>query len=476
MLSAFRHTKIVFTIGPATSSPEMLELLIGMGANVCRLNMAHASAEWTRQTVAAVREAGRKCGRELAIMMDIKGPEIRTGDVAEPIDLQQGELFDFYVLPERISEADKQGVRGVTVNYPGLAADVREGNTLLVDSGLIRMRVHQVRPERVRCEVRIAGKMGSRRHINLPGIKVNLPCLTQKDKTDVDVGVELGVEFFALSFVREPDDLDVLRRYLSSKSSEAKIIAKIEDQSAITNLDDIITASDGLMVARGDLGIEIPYETLPIVQRRAVKTCLRMGKPVIIATHMLESMITQPMPTRAEISDVSNAVLEQADCVMLSGETTVGKYPLECVDVLNRVITAMEQQNTQPYNTEVRLKTPKALLLRSAALLADEIENAAILAFTRSGYIAQVLSSLRPRRSAIYAFTDVPRVYKQAQILWGVLPFHMEFCDDPEQTIQNAIALLRDQNHVRPGTRLIVISYTVTGDRVVDTIQLRSVE
>ncbi len=473
MRPTYRHTKVVFTIGPATADEAILEQLLNVGVDVCRLNMAHASHQWTRETIAKVRKVCDRVGRHIAIMMDVKGPEIRTGDVKEELHLEKGETFDFYVG----SGGRDPEVRGVTVNYPGFVKDVHPGDMVLVDSGLIRMRVVDVNDERVRCEVRIPGPMGNRRHINLPGIKVNLPCLTKKDREDILVGIECGVDIYALSFVREPDDLDIMRRFISEHESKAQIIAKIEDQSAINNLDQIILASDGLMVARGDLGIEIPYETLPLIQHRAVKTCLRMGKPVIVATHMLESMITSPMPTRAEITDVANAVIEQADCVMLSGETTVGKYPVECVDVLNRIIGAMEGANAELYNKSIPLKTPKALMLRSAVTLASEIENAAIIAFTRNGYITQMLSALRPRKSPVFGFTDRPHVFKSMLMLWGVEPFHMEFNDeDPEATIQEAIKRLREGGWVSSGQRIVVVSNALASSRLIDIIQLRSVE
>lgn len=469
---AYRHTKIIFTIGPATADEAVLRQLLETGVDVCRLNMAHASHQWTRDTIAKVRRISDRVGRQIAIMMDVKGPEIRTGDLEQELQLEKGEIFDLLVE----ADAKDPDVRGVTVNYPGLVNDVQAGDMVLVDSGLIRMRVKEVDRKRVRCEVRIPGPMGNRRHINLPGVVVKLPCLTQKDRDDIRVGIECGVDFYALSFVREPDDLEILRRYITDHGSDARIIAKIEDQSAINNLDDIILASDGLMVARGDLGIEIPYETLPIVQHRAVKTCLGMGKPVIVATHMLESMIGSPMPTRAEITDVANAVVEQADCVMLSGETAMGKYPVECVDVLNRIIVAMEAERGILYNQDLVLKTPKALMLRSAVSLASEIENAAILAFTRSGYITQMLSALRPRKSTVFGFTDRPPVFKSMFMLWGIEPFLLEFSEDPEATIQAAIRRLVENRWLESGQRLVVITNALASERIIDTIQLRSVE
>tara|TARA_B110000037_G_scaffold222271_2_gene296444 strand:+ start:45629 stop:47047 length:1419 start_codon:yes stop_codon:yes gene_type:complete len=472
MPRTYRHTKVIFTIGPATTDEEILEKLLNVGVDICRLNMAHASHEWTKQTIDTVNKVCQKTGRQIAFMMDVKGPEIRTGDVGEELQLIAGETFDLLMDPK----AAEEGIRGTTVNYPGLNKDINVDDVILVDSGLIRMKVIEINDERVRCTVVIPGPMGNRRHINLPGIKVNLPCLTKKDRDDIMCGIECGVDFFALSFVREPDDLDILRRFIADNGSVAKIIAKIEDQTAVKNLDEIILASDGLMVARGDLGIEIPYETLPLVQHRAVKTCLAMGKPVIIATHMLETMITNPMPSRAEITDVATAVLEQADCIMLSGETTVGKYPGECVDVFNRVSLAMEGQRGDPYNTAVSLKTPKAMLLRSAVVLASEIPDAVIVAFTKSGYIPQMLSALRPRGTPVFAFTESDQIFRHMLLLWGIEPFKVEFSEDPDETINRAVGKLKEKGWITQKSHLVVVTNVLVKDRVIDTIQLRTVD
>ena len=333
---SFRRTKIIFTLGPASESEEMLEKLIRAGGDVVRLNMAHASHEWTRKVIRRIRAVSQKCGREVAIMMDIKGPEIRTGDVGVPIELKVGEIFDFTVKPASASGvAGDEEIRSVDVNYKDLVRDIKVGDEVLVDNGLLRLEVLAKDEARIRCRVVIAGELKSRRHINLPGVKVNLPPFTEKDRADTTVGLEEGIDYVALSFVRTAADIEVLRTFLAEKKSKVRIIAKIEDQTAILNLDQIVAACDGLMVARGDLGIECPFEELPIIQRRAVRSCLAQGRPVIVATHMLESMISQPVPTRAEITDVANAVFESADCVMLSGETTTGKYPLECVQMLD---------------------------------------------------------------------------------------------------------------------------------------------
>jgi len=470
---AYRHTKIIFTIGPATQDPDMLRRLLRAGVDVCRLNMAHATHEWTTEVISSLRAASEAEGRKVALMMDVKGPEIRTGPLEEPFQLERDEVFEFFL--DQKAEPVSEGIRGVRINYPLLAEDVSVGATMLVDSGLMRLRVTEILPDRIRCLVRIGGELGSRRHINLPGVHVRLPSLTAKDRADIDIGVRLGVDFFALSFVRSPDDLDILRRYIEERGSSANIIAKIEDQSAISNMEDIVKASDGLMVARGDLGIEVPYETLPLVQRRAVKICQRMGKPAIVATHMLESMITNPLPTRAEITDISNAVFEQADCVMLSGETTVGKYPVACVEVMDRIIQYIEAHSERRLNDTIALKTPKALMMKSAVLLSDEIPDSGIVVFTRSGFLARTLSALRPRRSPIYAFTDVESVFQKLLLYWGIEPFFMNFKDDPEETVQNAFSRLKSRGWVKSRDNIVMVSNIFAGSKIIDTIQHRTI-
>jgi pyruvate kinase len=473
MRRSFQHTKITFTLGPATESEEMMEKMILAGVDLCRLNMAHGNHDWVRASIRRLKEVCRRIGRHIAIMMDVKGPEIRTGDVAVPIMLEAGQVFDFITHK---GEPAGDGVACVSVNYPDLPRDVEIGKTVLVDSGLIRLEVLEKYPARVRCRVTVPGKMSSRRHINLPGVKVNLPPLTQKDRQDIEVGIAEGVDFYALSFVREADDIDLLRRFLSEHGSEAKIIAKIEDQSAIANLDEIIIAADGLMVARGDLGIECPFEELPIIQRRAVHLCVAHRRPVIVATHMLESMIQSPVPTRAEVSDIANAVLEQADCIMLSGETTTGKYPLECVETMKRISTQLERHSEYYPVPALPLKTGKDKLLASAARLAQDMGQSAIVVFTRNGNLPAVLSALRPRRCPIFAFTDVEPVFKRLLLLWGVEPFFMPFSRDPEQTIQDAFAYLKRRNWVVPSDWLVVVTNVLMGDKVIDSIQLREVE
>ncbi|AOS43701.1 Pyruvate kinase [Lacunisphaera limnophila] len=469
---AYRLTKIIFTLGPASADEKMLEQLILAGVDVCRLNMAHADHAWTRNMIQRVRAVCARTGRHIALLMDVKGPEIRTGDLAAPVELAVDQLIDLLPQP---GESEHR-ILAVSVNYPGLGQDVPVGSTILVDSGLIRLEVVATTPARVRCRVVVAGRLGNRRHINLPGIKVRLPALTAKDRADVALGVAEGIDFFALSFVREADDIDILRRCLTEQGSTARIIAKIEDQSAIANLDEIIAAADAVMVARGDLGIEVPMEELPLIQKRAVDACIRLRKPVIVATHLLESMIQSPVPTRAEVSDIASAVWSTADAIMLSGETTTGRYPLECVQFMKRVAGRIEGSVTKGYNTALPLKTHKDRLLRSAITLAQEIGESGVVVFTRSGLLPQTLSALRATRCPIYAFTDNPHAFRHLLLVWGVEPFLMDFAPQPEETIRGAFAYLLRRGWVQPGDWLVVVTNVLAGEQTIDTIQLRPVE
>jgi pyruvate kinase len=470
MRGYYRHTKIVATVGPATESRERLGQLILGGVDVIRLNMAHGTGEWVSSLVKRIREVSTETQRHVAVMMDVKGPEIRTGVVVDPIDLKIGDDFEFYTA------VPTEGVRGINVNYPGLPADVSIGAIVLVDSGLIRLQVLEKDATHVRCRVITPGKLGSRRHINLPGVEVNLPALTEKDERDIRVGVEAGIDFVALSFVRKSDDIAALRLLLDGLGSKARIVAKIEDQGGLRNLEGIVKAADAVMVARGDLGIEIDYHTLPLVQTRIVDTCLAFGKPVIIATHLLESMISAPMPTRAEISDVCNAVRERADAVMLSGETTTGLYPLECVEVLKNILRSTEPCEKRGLNEVIQLTEPKSKMLRSAAVLAQDLEQSGIVVFTRSGFLAYTLAALRAVGVPIYAFTDDEALFRQLLLPWGVEPFLMPFSADPEETIRNALTYLKRQEWCGAGTWLVVITNALAHEKVVDTIQLRCIE
>lgn len=466
-----RRTNIICTIGPSTESAEMLQKMIGAGMDVARLNMAHATHDWTRRTVAHIRAASERAGRPCAILMDTQGPAIRTGDLPIPIHLEPGDVFEFTVKGAK-SEEEKS----VDVNYDNLIRDIQVGDTVLVDNGVIRLRVLEKRHRRMRCEVLTEGELGSRRHINLPGVKVSMPSITEKDRRDVELGLSLGVDFIALSFARERKDVEELRQMIADKQADAKVVAKIEDPQSVANISDLIQVSDAIMVARGDLGIECPYEELPIIQRRVVKTCIRHGRPVIVATHMLESMIDNPMPTRAEVTDVANAVFEQADAVMLSGETTIGKYPLECIEVLKRIAVRIERSGGAGYAERADLREQRQKIVRSGVVMANELRAKGILVFTRAGRMAQFTSWLRPQFSNVFAFTNSERVRNQLTLNWGVTPLLIEFSDDPETTIRKAEEVLLERNLLAKGDQVVIISDILARDKVINAVQMRLVE
>lgn len=465
-----RKTKIIATLGPATESAEMIVRLIEAGVNVFRLNMSHATHDWVRRVVNDIRSAAAR-PTHTGIMMDTQGPAIRTGDLGVPLDLQPGQKFTLTVRGEHSEEE-----RSVDVNYANFVNDINVGDVVLIDNGTIQMKVLAKSGNKVECQVLTEGKLGSRRHINLPGVKVSLPALTGKDVSDVKLGLELGVDFIALSFVREARDLRQLRELFANSKNLPLVIAKIEDQQAIANLDEIVQEADAIMVARGDLGIEIPYEELPIVQRRIVKTCLRHGKPVIVATHMLESMIESPMPTRAEVTDVANAVYEQADAIMLSGETTVGKYPLKCIEVFDRIAERTERSGGANFFEQAEMTSPRQKLVKSAVVLANELKAAAILVITRTGNMARYVAWLRPRYSKIYGLCARAEVAGGLTLSWGVTPFVVPFdLINPENTIEAALTALVEQRQLDKGNTVVIIGSILVGEQIVDAVQMRVV-
>lgn len=466
-----RKTKIIATLGPATDSPEMLAKMIDAGMNVARLNMSHAKHDWVRRVVKDIRELAAARKISVGILMDTQGPAIRTGDLKTALDLKPGQKFTLTVRGEKSEEESS-----VDVNYENFVNDISVGNVVLLDNGEIQMKVLKKFANKIECEVLTPGKLGSRRHINLPGVRVSLPALTGKDLQDVALGLELGVDFIALSFVREAKDLRQLRAVMTNAKHQPLIVAKIEDQQAIENLKEIIQESDALMIARGDLGIEVPYEELPIIQRRAVKYCLRIGRPVIVATHMLESMIENPIPTRAEVTDVANAVYEQADAIMLSGETTVGKYPLRCLEVMNRVAERIEKSGGANFQEHAELTNQREKLVKSAVVMADELRADAILVFTLSGRSARYASWMRPRHSPIYAVCDTRLVADSLALNWGVRAVTIAFDhSNREKTISCAIEKLVGQNLLRKGNTVVVISSIDVDGQTVKAVQMRDV-
>ncbi len=466
-----RKTKIICTLGPATEKTEILRQLIQKGTDVFRLNMSHASHDWVREIVPRIRTLAQKADRPVALLLDTQGPAIRTGDLKANLHLKPGDILEFTVDGAKSKER-----YSVDVNYRGFADDVTVGNTILVDNGLIKLLVLSKARNRVRCKVLTRAILGSRRHINLPGVHVNLPSLTRKDLADVSLSVEIGADFIGLSFVRKKSDIEQLRNLLLRKKSKAQIVAKIEDQLAVRSIDKMIESTDVIMVARGDLGIECPMEELPIIQRRIVKNCLRLGKPVIIATQLLESMITNPLPTRAEITDVANAVFEQADALMLSGETTIGRYPVECVEILRRVAVRTERSGGAGYAENALLENIRQKMVASAVTLANSLHDSKLIVFTLQGRMARYVSNLRPQRAPIFAFTPSEEVYRQLALYWGTFPARVDFSGGPDRAIAAAEKFLRKNKWAMPGDHMVIISDVRMGRALVDSIQLRMVK
>lgn len=466
-----RKTKIIATLGPATDSPEVIGKLIDAGMNIARLNMSHAPHDWIRKIVRTLREAARERAVALGILMDTQGPAIRTGDLPVALDLKPGQKFTLTVRGEKSEE-----LASVDVNYENFINDISVGDVVLVDNGEIHMRVLAKHANKVECEVLTPGKLGSRRHINLPGVKVSLPALTNKDLADIALGLEVGVDFIALSFVREAKDIRQLKAVIEKASPRPMVIAKIEDQQAIKNINEIVLEADAIMVARGDLGIECPYEELPIIQRKIIKTCLRIGRPVIVATHMLESMIENPMPTRAEVTDVANAVYEQADAIMLSGETTVGKYPVRCVEVFDRIARRIERSGGAGFHERAELTSHRQKLVKSAVTMADQLHASAVMVFTVRGNMARHAAWMRPQNSHIIAVCENWTVANSLALSWAVTPMVIPFDHaNPEATVDDALKHLTARGRLKPGSHAVVISSLTAGEEIVDGLQLRTV-
>jgi pyruvate kinase len=469
-----RKTRIIATLGPATDSPDMLGRLMDAGVNVFRLNMSHAPHDWVRRVTADIRALAKQRTLAVGILMDTQGPAIRTGDLPAALDLKPGQKFTLTVRGEQSEEE-----HSVDVNYENFINDISIGDVVLVDNGLIHMKVLTKNGNKVECEVLTEGKLGNRRHINLPGVKVSLPALTAKDLADIEVGLEVGVDFVALSFVREAKDIQQLKAVLEKGRPGARplIVAKIEDQQAVKNFNEICREADAIMVARGDLGIEWPYEELPIVQRRIVKTCLEQGRPVIVATHMLESMIASPQPTRAEVTDVANAVYEQADAIMLSGETTVGKYPLKCIEVMNRIATRTERSGGAEFHARAQLTSNRQKLVKSAVVMADELRASALIVLTVRGNMARHTAWMRPRHSPIFAVCESWAVANSLTLCRGVQSLVMPYDHvQPERTVEASLTELVARGHIQRGQTVVVISAISSGEQLVEAVQMRVVQ
>ena len=468
-----RRTKIIATLGPATESPEILTQLLHAGVNLFRFNMSHAQHNWVKQVVSSIRSISQKLNLPVGLLLDTQGPSIRTGDLSTDLHLKIGDIFTFTVRGETSPEE-----RSVDVNYDDLVNDIHVGDVVLVDNGVIHMKVLSKQTNQLQCEVLTPGTLTSRRHINLPGVRINLPPLTEKDIQDVQLAIDLKFQYIALSFVREASDIQLLRELLIQKNVQYPIhlVAKIEDQSAVKNIEDIIEVSDAIMVARGDLGIECPYEELPIIQRRIVKKSIQAMKPVIVATHMLESMIQNPLPTRAEVTDVANAIYEQADAIMLSGETSVGRYPQKCIEVMDRIAQRTETSGGANFADAIILTQPRESVVKSAIHLANTIRAEALVVFTRKGRIASIASALRPRYTPIFAFTPDAELSQRLSLRHSVIPIFLPFPEKLEETISAALQWLKQNKSLPSGAKIVVISDILASNEVINSVQLHTLD
>lgn len=473
-VNQFRKTKIVCTIGPTSCSRSDLFALADMGMNVVRLNMSHGDHKSHKEVVDLVKEYNSLGRRTMAIMLDTKGPEVRSGDLTEPIELKQGDKYTF------TTEEGANGTNNrISVNYDGFVNDVSVGDILLIDGGINSLRILSVEGRDVVTEVVDGGTMKSRRHLNVRGKSANLPAITAKDWDDIKFGVDVGVDYYALSFVRTAEVIYELKRFLSQQGAQIGVLAKIESADSISHLEEILDAVDGAMVARGDLGAELPVEQVPFWQSRIVQGCRKRGKPVIVATNMLESMIENPTPTRAEVSDIAIAVREGADAIMLSGETAYGRYPFKSVAVMATVAKKTEQsmlsyQGTRRYGTEeaapidwiVKPATGSEpghmtqpglseMFAYHATTMANTIKTSLVV-FSRKGNMPGLLSHYRPDQS-IYMFTDDPAVQRRMSMYHGVTPLHIQFKGSADETFEQAIAILKERGYVKGGQQVAIV-------------------
>ena len=461
-----RRTKIICTIGPATASFEGLKALYEAGMDIVRINMSHSDHESAAKIINWIKTLNRQVNYPVPVLLDTQGPEIRTGVLETPMELNSGD-----VVALSVRDGDLVEQRSIHVNYTELVDVVEVGRVITVDNGLMNFRVLQKKDHQLTCEVIDGGTLGSRKHVNLPGVRVNLPAITSKDRDDIAFGMANDVDFIALSFVRSPDDVVELQQLLGRKRQSTKIVAKIEDQEGVNNIHQIVAVADGVMVARGDLGIETDIADLPNVQRRIVHACARQGKRCIVATHLLESMIDNPIPTRAEVTDVANAIYEGVDAVMLSGETSVGQYPSRCVEQLSNIADRTERFPGLGYEKALEIEGDKQHVAVHAVALAESVEAAGIIVITRRGIVADYVTAARPQHVPIFAFTNDSQTRRRLALNRSVYAHRIAFSSDPEKTLQRAFDVLKKEGFALDA-KLVLIS-DVLADQPTEAIQIR---
>ncbi|RUM43443.1 MAG: pyruvate kinase [Desulfurobacterium sp.] len=450
-----KRTKIVATLGPASSNEKVLKKMVEAGLDVVRLNMSHGTHKEHKERIALIRKVEREVGRPLPILMDLCGPKIRIGKIEkEPLYLHRGDLI---TLTTGNPEKGK-----ITVNYPNLHKEVRKGETILLADGTFRLKIREVKGKDIICEVIVGGPLTSHKGVNLPHSKLSVPALTEKDRKDVLFGVKNGVDIIALSFVRKAEDVLELKELLKSLGREIPVIAKVEKPEAVKNIDSIISVADGIMVARGDLGVELPLERVPVIQKQIIRKANEAGKPVITATQMLRSMVDLPVPTRAEVTDIANAVLDGTDALMLSEETAVGKYPVRVVKTMAKIAT--EAEKIYPYKRyqDFPSETLQDSLAKSACNLSREIKVKAIVPFTRTGATAIAVAKYRPP-VPIYAVTHDEGVFRRLNLIWGVVPLLTTPADSTDRIIEESIRVAKMKGFVKRGDRIIVLAGAPSG-------------
>ena len=453
-----RRAKIVSTIGPACSSPERITALVEAGIDIARLNMSHGTQQQHEDVYRLLREAAGTTGRALGILADLQGPKIRLGRFAEgPVRLTLGDEFT-------VTTEDVPGDRTeVSTTYGGLPGDVGPGDTILIDDGRVVLNVTAVDGPRVRTRVLVGGMVSNHKGLNLPGVAVSVPALTEKDEADLRFSLRLGVDMVALSFVRTADDAEPVRRIMDEEGRIVPLLAKIEKPQAVEHLEEIVEAFDGIMVARGDLGVELPLEQVPIVQKRAIELTREKARPVIVATQMLESMISAPRPTRAEVSDVAGAVFEGADAVMLSGETSVGDYPIESVQTMSRIVCAAEESALRATHSLDRVpETIGGAIARAAAEVGATVGAKALVAFTMTGETARRLSRYRSP-IPLLAFTALPETRSQLALVWGTETFTVPEVFHTDEMVRQVESALLEIGRCQKGDRVVIVAGSPPG-------------
>ncbi len=453
-----RRAKIVATLGPATASYDNIRAIIDAGVDVARMNLSHGTYDVHEEVYQNVRRASEDSGRAVAVLVDLQGPKIRLGKFADgPYDLAVGDVF-------KITIDDIVGNRDIcSTTYKGLPGDVKAGDPLLIDDGKVTLRVTEADDTVVTTVVEVPGAVSNNKGINLPGVAVNVPALSDKDEADLRWGLGLGADLIALSFVRSADDIVRVHEIMAEEGRKIPVIAKIEKPQAVDNLEEIIDAFDGIMVARGDLGVELPLEAVPIVQKRAVELCRRMAKPVIVATQMLESMISSPRPTRAETSDVANAVLDGTDAVMLSGETSVGEFPVITVQTMAKIIESTEEHGLDrisPLGTKPR--TQGGAITLAAAEVAEFVGAKFLCVFTQSGDSARRMSRIRSHIPML-AFTPVEGIRRRMALTWGIQTFLVDMVTHTDAMYRQVDDTLLEQGLAEIGDKVVVISGSPPG-------------